>query len=186
LALDEALRRLPASATTVLVDGRSGSGKSTLATELCREWADSSVVRLDDVYPGWDGLAWTVEHVRSALLVPRAEGRVGRWRGWDWDTGRPGAWHTVDPGVRLVVEGVGSLTPDSRPLADLAIWVEADDADRKRRALSRDGETYLPHWDRWAAQEDEYIARYDPRSHADLIAVPAGSGFTLTAAERTP
>ncbi|MDT5154714.1 MAG: hypothetical protein QOI01_6447, partial [Mycobacterium sp.] len=115
-----------------------------------------------------------------------SEGRPGRWRGWDWNEQRPGAWHAVEPGRRLVVEGVGALTPHSRSLADLAIWVDADDADRKRRALLRDGETYLPHWDRWAAQEDDFIARYDPRRNADLIAQPAADGFTLAAAERTP
>lgn len=187
MALDEALRRLHVSAaTTVLIDGRSGSGKSTLATQLCREWTDSVLVRLDDVYPGWDGLAWAVEHIQSSLLQPRSEGRPGRWRGWDWNEQRPGAWHAVEPGRRLVVEGVGALTPHSRSLADLAIWVDADDADRKRRALLRDGETYLPHWDRWAAQEDDFIARYDPRRNADLIAQPAADGFTLAAAERTP
>jgi uridine kinase len=187
LALDEVLRLLHASAaTTVLIDGRSGSGKSTLATQLCREWAHSVLVRLDDVYPGWDGLTWASEHIRLALLDPRSAGRPGRWRSWDWDEQRPGVWHTVEPGRPLIVEGVGALTPASRLLADLAIWVDADDADRKRRALSRDGETYLPHWDRWAAQEDDFIARYDPRRSADLIAAPAADRFTLVAAERTP
>lgn len=184
MALDEVLQGLHASAaTTVLVDGRSGSGKSTLAASLCRDWADSVLVRLDDVYPGWDGLSWATEHIGSALLAPRSQGRPGRWRSWDWVRDRPGSWHSVEAGRRLVVEGVGVLTPVSRSLADLAIWVDADDADRKRRALLRDGETYLPHWDRWAAQEEVFIARYDPRRSADLIATSAGGDFTLTAAD---
>ena len=187
MALDEVLRLLHASAaTTVLIDGRSGSGKSTLATQLCLVWPDSVLVRLDDVYPGWDGLAWASEHIESALLQPRSAGRQGRWRSWDWDEERPGIWHTVEAGRPLVVEGVGALTPDSRQLSDLAIWVDADDADRKRRALRRDGETYLPHWDRWAAQEDDFIARYDPRRSADFVAASTADGFTLAAAERTP
>jgi uridine kinase len=187
LALDEALRRLdPSTAGTLLIDGRSGSGKSTLATELHRDWTHSLLVRLDDVYPGWDGLSWAVEHVQTELLEPRAAGRPGRWRSWDWDGERPGSWHTVPAGRRLILEGVGALTPASRSLADLAIWVEADDDDRKRRALSRDGELYLPHWGRWAAQEDEFIARYDPRRSADLVATATKDGFTLTATERTP
>ena len=187
MALAEALRRLdPTSATTVLIDGRSGSGKSTLATQLSSEWPDSIVVRLDDVYPGWDGLAWAAEHILSALLRPRSEGRQGRWRSWNWPEQRPGVWHTVEAGRRLVVEGVGALTPQTRPLADLAIWVDADEAERKRRALRRDGETYVPHWDRWSAQEEDFIARYDPRGNADLIARPVADGFGLTAAERTP
>jgi uridine kinase len=178
--LDEVLRRLePLRAGTVLIDGRSGSGKSTLATDLRNGWSHSTLVRLDDIYPGWDGLAWATEHVRASLLLPRFEGRAGRWRSWDWTTDRPGAWHTVDPGRRLLVEGVGLLTPASRALADLAIWVDAADADRKRRALSRDGETYLPHWDRWATQEDDFIARHHPRRSADLVATVTAEGFTL-------
>jgi uridine kinase len=181
LSLDEALRRLDRpSASTVLIDGRSGSGKSTLATQLCREWPDSILVRLDDVYPGWDGLAWATEHIQTSLLRPRSEGRPGCWRSWDWARSRAGVWHTVEPGGRLVVEGVGALTALSRSLADLAIWVDADDANRKRRALRRDGETFWQQWDRWAAQEDAFIARFDPRRSADLIAHQSAEGFTLT------
>lgn len=176
MALDEALRRLRQSAaTTVLIDGRSGSGKSTLAVKLCAAWNDSRLVRLDDVYPGWDGLQWASDHIRSALLQPRAEGRAGRWRSWDWVADRPGPWHDVAATQRLVIEGVGTLTEASRALADLAIWVDADDAVRKARALRRDGDTYRPHWDRWAAQEDTFVDRYHPRRHADLIAT-AGDG----------
>ncbi|MBJ7339270.1 hypothetical protein [Mycolicibacterium sp.] len=187
MALDEVVRRLHASAaTTVLIDGRSGSGKSTLATELSRSWAGSDVLRLDDVYPGWDGLWWASEHIRSEVLEPRADGLPGRWRSWDWTAQRPGTWHDVEPDRRLVVEGVGALTPDSRSLTDLAIWVDEDDAVRKRRALSRDGDGYLPHWERWAAQEDDFIARCHPRRCADLIATSVGHEFCFTATERTP
>jgi cytidylate kinase len=61
------------------------------------------------------------------------------------------------------------LTSANRGLADLGIWVEAPDAERKRRALLRDGDTYRPHWDRWAVQEDAFIARYHPRAVADWV-----------------
>jgi hypothetical protein len=175
------LRLLAAtSAMTVLVDGRSGSGKSTLATQLLEGWPDGVLVRMDDVYPGWDGLAWATEHIASSLLSPRSRGGPGRWRSWDWVDDRPASWHTVDSASRLIVEGTGVLTPVSRAMADLAIWVEADDVDRKRRALERDGDVYRPHWERWAAQEAEFIARYDPRACADLIATPEAEGFDVT------
>jgi uridine kinase len=183
-ALDDVVRCLCTSAaTTVLIDGRSGSGKSTLATQLCRNWSDSELVRLDDIYPGWNGLRWATDHVHSSLLQPRAEGRPGRWRSWDWTRQRPGTWHTIEPRRRLVVEGVGALTASSRALADLAVWVRADDADRKRRALRRDGDGYELHWDRWAAHEEEFIGTFDPRHSADLIAMPGSGGFTFAAAE---
>lgn len=164
------MRRLTdTGAATVLIDGRSGSGKSVLADRLRAGWTGSVVVRLDDVYPGWDGLAWAAEHLRAELLTPRAAGRRGRWRRWDWDTGAAAEWHTVEPGGRLIVEGVGALSPASRALADLGIWVDTPDAERKRRALDRDGDLYRPHWERWAAQEDAFIARHRPREVADIV-----------------
>jgi uridine kinase len=168
--LDDVLCRLGADARTVLIDGRSGSGKTTLARKLSQAWESSVVVSLDDIYPGWDGLAWAVDHICSALLEPRALGRAGRWRRWDWAGAVPAGWHTVEPGQRLIVEGVGALTAQNRALADFGIWLEYPESDRKRRALLRDGDTYAPHWERWAKQEDEFIARYAPRSVADLIA----------------
>lgn len=184
MALDEALRLLATpDATTVLIDGRSGSGKTELAKQLCREWPASVVVRLDDIYPGWDGLLWAAEHIRSSLLEPRAAGRPGRWRSWDWTADCAAAWYTVEPGQRLIVEGIGSLTPATRALANLGIWVDADDHERKERALRRDGETYRPHWDRWAVQEVEFINRFDPRASADLFAMLTPGGFSLTSAE---
>jgi len=63
---------------------------------------------------------------------------------------------------------VGAISAASRPLADLALWVQLDDATRKQRALARDGDTYAPHWDRWAAQELRYLAREDPQALADV------------------
>lgn len=167
-------------ATTVLIDGRSGSGKTTLAQQLCRAWEFSEVIRLDDIYPGWDGLAWAADHIRTALLEPRAAGRLGRWRSWDWATGSPADWHNVEPGRRLIIEGVGALTAANRALADLGIWVDTPDAERKQRALLRDGDTFAPRWDRWAAQEVNFITRHDPLSVSDWIVAETPSGLVWT------
>ncbi|MUL77068.1 hypothetical protein [Mycolicibacterium sp. CBMA 226] len=184
MVLNDIVRRLD-GATTVLIDGRSGSGKSTLAKHLRDAWAGSVVVRLDDIYPGWDGLSWAADHVHRSLLAPRAAGEAGRWRSWDWAGNCPGDWHRVECGQRVIVEGTGALTPAGRALADLGIWVEADDAVRKHRALRRDGDLYRPHWDRWAAQEEEFVARYRPRGCADLIVSATPTGFEFTASQRT-
>ena len=89
MRLDEVARELSVTgARTVLIDGRSGSGKTTLAKHLRRLWDGSQILRLDDVYPGWDGLAWAADHVTTELLVPRRNGLPGRWRSW-----RPNARH---------------------------------------------------------------------------------------------
>lgn len=161
----------------MLIGGRSGSGKSTLATMLTARWVDSVVVTLDDIYPGWDGLAWAVEHVHDELLTPRAHGRTGRWRRWDWVLEAPAEWHAVAPQQRLIVEGSGALTAANRSLADLGIWIDADDTERKRRALLRDGDTYRPHWERWARQEDAFLAAHHPRAVADLIVFNGTDGW---------
>lgn len=183
MEVDDLARRLcDAGARTVLIDGRSGSGKTTLAGQLRMAWESSVVVSLDDIYAGWSGLAWAVEHLRVALLEPRADGKPGRWRRWDWATGAPAGWHTVEPDRRLIVEGVGALTPANRALADLGIWVDAEEAERRRRALMRDGDTYEPHWDRWAAQEEAFIATHEPRSVADWIATYSDDGLRLVPA----
>ncbi|MDY6998736.1 MAG: hypothetical protein SW019_19240 [Actinomycetota bacterium] len=189
MTLDELVAGLTATdATTVLIDGRSGSGKSTLADQLQHRWPASSVVRLDDIYPGWDGLAWAVEHIGTALLEPRGRGRPGRWRQWDWAAGDAADWHTVDPHRRLIVEGVGALAGSHRRHADLGIWVHSPDDTRKERALQRDGDTFRPHWDRWAAQEEHLIARTAPRSAADYVATETGRGrsWTFTANDPDP
>ncbi|BBX67491.1 AAA family ATPase [Mycolicibacterium psychrotolerans] len=178
---DLARRLADSGARTVLIDGRSGSGKTTLAQELHRVWDASVVVRLDDIYPGWDGLAWAVDHIHTELLAPRSMGRAGRWRGWDWTTNAPADRHVVESRQRLIVEGVGALTAANRALADLGIWVDTADDERKRRALQRDGENYRPHWERWAAQEVQYMQTYRPMAQADWIVTekPGGRIWTL-------
>jgi uridine kinase len=184
--VDVAHRLTVADATTVLIDGRSGSGKSTLADELQRQWESSVIVRLDDIYPGWDGLAWTVEHVRAELLQPRAAGRPGRWLRGDWATSAAAGWGTVSPSRRLIVEGVGALTPANRALSDLGIWVDTPADLRKQRALARDGDTYRPYWDQWAAQEDVFIAHFAPRSAADYIVTETAHGLHWTRTKDHP
>lgn len=142
-------------AAKVLIDGRSGSGKTELAAALATAWPEAQLVRLDDLYPGWDGLAAGSAEVPLLLTTHR-------WRSWDWSRNRPDEWHELDASRPTIVEGVGAVTAASRPLADFTVWVELDDEERKVRALRRDGETYAPHWERWAAQEDAFIARENP------------------------
>jgi len=147
---------------TILIDGRSGSGKTELARLVVAHVPGAQLVRLDDLYPGWDGL-----DVASAA-VPHIIA-THRWQEWDWTRNEPSEWHYLDPARELVIEGVGALSRASRPLAGIALWVELDDAVRKRRALARDGEAYAPNWERWAAQERRFIARENPRSLADVV-----------------
>ena len=53
----------------VLVDGRSGAGKSTLAARLVAAWPGPvTLVSLDDLFPGWDGLAAGSDAVARDVL----------------------------------------------------------------------------------------------------------------------
>lgn len=157
----------------VIVDGRSGAGKSTFARELRRRWpSDASVVliALDDVYPGWDGLAAGAAYAVARVLVPRAAGEPARWQQWDWAADRYDGEHTLPASSAVILEGSGALTAAAARFATVRVWLDAPAELRKRRALDRDGETYRPHWERWAAQEDEHIRRDDPRSLATHLA----------------
>jgi uridine kinase len=148
----------------VLIDGGAGSGKTTLATELVATWpgARPQLVGLDELYPGWHGLA------AAAALVPGLINGTG-FRRWDWATGAPDGWRELDPSRGLVVEGCGAITPASAALADLSVWLELPEAERKARALARDGEVFAVHWDEWAAQEAEHWRDEHPRELADLV-----------------
>lgn len=119
-------------------------------------------MRLDDLYPGWDGLDAGSAAVASILTTLA-------WRAWDWAAGAPGAWHELDASEPIVVEGVGAISRASRPLVVAAVWVELDDARRRQRALARDGDAYAPFWDRWAAQELAFVAREHPKALATLV-----------------
>ncbi|MFT4232382.1 MAG: hypothetical protein QM606_06365 [Leucobacter sp.] len=50
-----------------------------------------------------------------------------------------------------------------------SVWIECDAAVRRARALARDGETYAPHWERWAAQEEAFFAEHRPWLLADEV-----------------
>lgn len=151
----------------VAIDGRSGSGKSTLCRALCRalraRGAGVRPVHLDDLYPGWDGLAAALPMVRELVVLPLMGGGAGCYTSWDWPAGRPGSVVPVPPRDVVVVEGVGArgVAPTAY---DLVVWVSARAGDRERRVLARDGAAMTREWARWVAQEDDL---FGPDAHPD-------------------
>jgi hypothetical protein len=148
----------------VLIDGGAGSGKTTLAAELVASWPGTppQLVGLDELYPGWHGLA------AASAMVPQLISGSG-FRRWNWVAGAPGAWRELDRRGGLVVEGCGAITPASAALADLSVWLEVPTTQRKARALARDGEAFAAHWDEWAQQEAEHWRAEHPAELADLV-----------------
>lgn len=161
----------PATAFTgpvVLIDGRSGSGKTALAIALSDAWPtdeNPTIVQLDDIYPGWSGLDAASAHVHEHLLAAARP----RWQRYDWVNARGAEWASVDPNRPLIVEGIGSLSRANVPLATLSVWLQLDTTTRRHRAIARDGAAYEPHWDDWAALEDAFIARENPKALADVV-----------------
>ena len=132
----------------VTIDGYSGSGKSTLAAALARLVNGWQVLHLDDWYPGWDGLEAGAGIARG-IAADLREGRASTYEAWDWDKGTTGATIRV-PLVPTIIEGCGAIEAE----ADLAIWIaDPGEDERRNRALARDGQTYAPHWQRWADQD---------------------------------
>jgi hypothetical protein len=71
------------------------------------------------------------------------------------------------PGL-LVVEGSGCGARLISERAVLLVWIEAPRDERFRRGIARDGETYRPHWDRWARQEADHFAAEGTAGRADI------------------
>jgi hypothetical protein len=151
----------PSVRSVILIDGKSGSGKSELA-DLLAPVLGAGLLRLDDLYPGWDGLEAASRAIPDIL-------DSGRWRRFDWISGEFAEWHDIDRSKSLVIEGSGSLSRQNRGLATLGVWLELDEPERKARALARDGEMYAPHWDQWAAQEAAFFERERPDLLADVV-----------------
>ena len=155
----------------ISIDGRSGSGKTQLADMLnfsfTAEHFAVRVLNLDSIYPGWDGLAEGTKTWRKISRNLR-KGKPASYREWDWHADAPGPKHTIDPAQETVIicEGVGAIAGT----CDVRIVVKAPDELRYRRAIDRDGETYRPHWERWAAQEETLFAAYSATyAQADFI-----------------
>ncbi len=152
----------------VAVDGRSGSGKSTLARSVAQALG-APLVRMDDFYPGWDGLVEGIELLTERVLVPLCRGEDASVPSWDWLADRPAGLMWVPSTDLLVVDGVGSTVGRAGDLAAVRVWVEADAGLRRARGLARDGDAYESFWDRWAAQEAEVFGSSNPRARADVV-----------------
>jgi energy-coupling factor transporter ATP-binding protein EcfA2 len=166
-----------ANATVILIDGRSGSGKTTLADELVQllrsQGRGAEVLRVEDLYPGWDGLADGSRAVADVLAA-------GGYRRYDWELGAFAEWVSLETVPPLVIEGCGAVTRANLDAAAAwaeragggivrSVWIDAPAELRRSRALARDGEMYAPHWKRWAAQEEAFFAYTRPEMLVNFV-----------------
>lgn len=141
------------------IDGPAGAGKSTMADTLCPpNW---TLIRLDDVYPGWEGLDAGISVLQRELVGPLLGGRVGRWPRWDWHAGRVADWVPVAAGSRILLEGCGAVAaasagpePNERVLR---LWLDAPAQVRAERLRQRDGEQFDPFWPIWERHWNAYV-----------------------------
>ncbi|MDI3194752.1 chorismate-binding protein [Pseudarthrobacter sp. AL07] len=155
----------------IAIDGRSGAGKTTLAIELAAQLRNHHKValfHLEDIYPGWNGLTAGIERYVSTVLTPLSRAEPATWTSWDWDRHYDGDTRVTLPAEIVIIEGVGAAAADARPMLSAVIWADAPDDIRRKRALDRDGGTYEPFWDQWAAQENAWLAADDVRRQADI------------------
>ena len=169
LAAIEGTQKLCGTTKVVAIDGPSGSGKTDFAAALAKRLPGAKILHMDDLYPGWDGLAQAVADLRDQVLAPLAGGEQAKYRRWDWQRSRYAEWHHLPATRLLLVEGVGSGAQPGWRLVSTLIWLEAGRAERFRRGIERDCAAYLPHWERWAACEEALFEADATRSRADLI-----------------
>ena len=162
--------------TLIAIDGRSGSGKSTFATDLAKyleATASVAILRLEELYHGWDGLHRSFD-LYHRILPQLAAGNTITYPTWDWAAGALGASKNFTPAEVVIIEGVGAIHSDAREFLDIGIWLEAPESFRRDRALARDGQAYRPYWQMWAEQEERYLLAHQPHAAATLIIDAAG------------
>ncbi|MDN5916077.1 MAG: hypothetical protein L0I76_13400 [Pseudonocardia sp.] len=159
----------PAGNRLVTVDGFSGAGKSTLATRLAG-FLDAPSITLEEIYPGWDGLAEAPALARRWIGDPLASGSTLRWRTWDWRCDAPGRWRSLDPAPVVVLEGCGAGARILAPVTGLAVWVDAPAEQRERRLHAReDWAGYAPFRARWSEQERALALAERSAERADIV-----------------
>lgn len=152
----------------VAIDGHSGSGKTTLAVAVAGRLG-APCLHMDELYPGWDGLAESVDVLTARVLEPLAQGRPAAYHRWDWERAAWGERVTLRVHDLLVVEGAGCSVGSAGRYAAVRVFMDADPTLRRARGVARDGVTYTPHWARWASQEAALFSRDGTRRRADLV-----------------
>lgn len=161
------------------IDGRSGSGKTVLSKMLVENLSAQhtvTVLRMEDLYQGWNGLHLGMEIFGRDVLPKLAAGETATYQTWDWHAessteGGLGDVVTTEPTEVIICEGVGVGARANRELLDVLIWLRVPDQVRYDRAMQRDGASYGEQWEKWAAQERLMLDQDQIYDEADLLLV---------------
>ncbi len=153
----------------IAIDGHGGAGKSKLATDLSQA-LDASVIHTDD-FASWDKQPYWWKRIIDEFLEPvrRGDKTLSYERGsWGPDH-QPEATKNQPVTPIVILEGISSARQEFREYLSYAIWVETPLGLCLERGLERDGQEALPDWQKWIAEEKEYIARDNPREYVNTI-----------------
>src|SRR5699024_230381 len=127
------------------IDGRSGSGKTVLSKMLVENLSAQhtvTVLRMEDLYPGWNGLHDGMEIFSRDVLPKLAAGETATYQTWDWHSeasseGGFGAVVTTEPTEVIICEGVGVGARANRDLLDVLIWLRVPIRSANTKACNR-------------------------------------------------
>lgn len=158
----------------IAIDGHGGSGKSTLAALLAKE-LPAGIIHQDD-FASWDSPFdwWPMVIEKVFEPIKNSAKTISYERSQWWPDHKPEP--VVDQPVMpiMILEGVSSSRKEFRPYLSYAIWVEAPKDVCLQRGIERDKDQgslkkITAMWEQWYKDEEEYIARDNPRVFADTI-----------------
>lgn len=153
----------------ILIDGPAGSGKTTFSKELQSEF-NCQVVHLDDHYNGWEeALNSNLSDLLLEIVENFLAGRATDAPTFNWHKGAFDGTRRIEPGVTLIIEGVGAGQRKIRSFARNLYWVEAAADIAFKRVLDRDGPELEPQIRAWRIREAEHFATERTRDFADFI-----------------
>lgn len=155
----------------IAVDGRAAADTASVALEMARilrRRRSVSIVHLEDLYPGWDGLAEGIKRCAAYVLGPLLIGQDAAWRAWNWEAGQEGEERLTSPTDVVILQGTGSGSAELRPHCHAVVWVEVPREHDRRHTAKATGDARALHWKHWTAQEDAWLAVDNVASAADV------------------
>ena len=126
---------------------------------------------MDDLYDGWDGAVRGFSLLRDHVLQRIADGREGRYRRYDWNTGRVRRAATSYRSPRSARSSRASPPATATPTAGSRCGSGSRPPTRSASAAASNA-TAKPlrdHWLDWMRWEREYFAGQSTRDRAQVV-----------------